>query len=106
MKLVEDCCRHARSLVEGASHLPGVQVVSAPLINQALLRFLDPRPGAAEADHDRRTEEVMAKINATGEALFTGTLWRGQRCMRVSVCSWMTSDRDVARAVAAIAASL
>jgi hypothetical protein len=49
---------------------------------------------------------VMAKINATGEALFTGTLWRGRRCMRVSVSSWKTTDRDVERAVAAIAASL
>ncbi|HEU4579730.1 MAG TPA: pyridoxal-dependent decarboxylase [Polyangiaceae bacterium] len=105
-RLVEDCCRHARSLVAGAGRLPGVEVVSAPLINQALLRFPDPRPGAGPADHDRRTEEVMARINATGEALFTGTRWREQRCMRVSVCSWLTSDRDVERAVAAIAASL
>ena len=48
----------------------------------------------------------MAKINASGEALFTGTLWRGKRCMRVSVSSWKTSDSDVRRALAAIEASL
>jgi hypothetical protein len=54
----------------------------------------------------RRTEEVMAKIKASGEALFTGTIWRAKRCIRVSVRSWMTTDRDVERAVAAIAASL
>jgi glutamate/tyrosine decarboxylase-like PLP-dependent enzyme len=82
-----------------------VQVVAAPLINQGLLRFLDPRPGASEADHDRRTAEVMAKINASGEAMFTGTVWQGQHCMRVSVSSWRTTDGDVQRAVAAIAAS-
>jgi glutamate/tyrosine decarboxylase-like PLP-dependent enzyme len=105
-QLVNDCCRHARELVEGAGRLPGVAVMSRPLINQGLLRFLDARVGATEADHDRRTLEVMARINASGEAFFTGTVWRGKRCMRVSVSSWQTTDRDVQRAVAAIAASL
>jgi glutamate/tyrosine decarboxylase-like PLP-dependent enzyme len=105
-QLVSECCRHARDLLEGAGRLPGVQVASAALINQGLLRFLDPRPGASEADHDRRTAEVMARINASGEAMFTGTVWKGKRCMRVSVSSWQTTDRDVQRAVAAIAASL
>jgi glutamate/tyrosine decarboxylase-like PLP-dependent enzyme len=44
---------------------------------------------------------VMAAINATGEAFFTGTTWRGRRCMRVSVSSWRTTTNDVDRAVAA-----
>jgi hypothetical protein len=43
----------------------------------------------------------MAAINATGEAFFTGTTWRGRRCMRVSVSSWRTTPDDVDRAVAA-----
>jgi glutamate/tyrosine decarboxylase-like PLP-dependent enzyme len=62
---------------------------------------LAPRPGATEKDHDRGTDEVMAAINATGEAFFTGTTWRGRRCMRVSVSSWRTTAEDVDRAVAA-----
>jgi len=44
---------------------------------------------------------LMAAINATGEAFFTGTTWRGMRCMRVSVSSWRTTSEDVDRAVAA-----
>jgi hypothetical protein len=43
----------------------------------------------------------MAAINATGEAFFTGTTWKGRRCMRVSVSSWRTIEQDVDRAVAA-----
>jgi glutamate/tyrosine decarboxylase-like PLP-dependent enzyme len=74
-----------------------------PQINQGLVRFHDPRPGATAQDHDRRTDEVMAAINATGEAFFTGTTWRGMRCMRVSVSSWRTSAGDVDRAVAGAA---
>jgi glutamate/tyrosine decarboxylase-like PLP-dependent enzyme len=67
-----------------------------------LVRFHDPRTGATEEDHNRRTDEVMAAINATGEAFFTGTTWKGRRCMRVSVSSWRTTEDDVDRAVAAV----
>jgi glutamate/tyrosine decarboxylase-like PLP-dependent enzyme len=72
-----------------------------PQINQGLVRFYDARPGATEEDHDRRTDAVMAAINASGEAFFTGTTWRRMRCMRVSVSSWRTTTSDVDRAVAA-----
>ncbi|MBI1851365.1 MAG: aspartate aminotransferase family protein, partial [Planctomycetes bacterium] len=54
-----------------------------------------------DADHDRRTDDVIAAIVASGEAFFGGTTWRGRRAMRVSVCNWRTSDADVDRAVAA-----
>src|SRR5512143_484894 len=105
-RIVADCCRHAAAIVEGAAALPGVQVLCRPRINQGLLRFLDPRAGATEADHDRRTDEVVARIVSSGEALFACTTWRGLRCMRVSVSGWATTDEDVARTVRAIDAAL
>lgn len=101
--LVERCCRHAHALVTRMGALPHAVMVAEPVINQGLVRFLDPAPGATEADHDRRTDEVTAAINATGEAYFTNTTWRGKRCMRVSVSSWRTTAQDVDRAVAAAA---
>ncbi len=52
------------------------------------------------------TDAVMAAINASGEAYFTGTTWRGMRCMRVSVSNWRTTQADIDRAVAAAAAAL
>ena len=45
--------------------------------------------------------EVIAAILRSGEAFFGGTTWRGMRCMRVSVCNWQTSEKDVERAVRA-----
>jgi glutamate/tyrosine decarboxylase-like PLP-dependent enzyme len=105
-RLVADCCRHAAAIVDGAAALPGVQALCRPRINQGLLRFLDPRPGATDADHDRRTDEVAARIVSSGEALFACTTWRGLRCMRVSVSGWATTDEDVARTVRAIDAAL
>lgn len=101
-RIVADSCRHAHTLVTAAARIPGVQVLHVPHINQGLLRFLEAKPGAMEADHDKRTEAVTARITAAGEAFFACTTWRGRRCMRVSVCGWQTSDDDVARAIVAI----
>lgn len=101
--LIARCCRHAHDIVTRMGALPDARAICVPQINQGLVRFLDPRAGATDADHDRRTDAVTAAINATGEAFFTGTTWRGMRCMRVSVSSWRTSSVDVDRAVAAAA---
>jgi glutamate/tyrosine decarboxylase-like PLP-dependent enzyme len=99
--LVARCCRHAHDIVTRIGALPNARAICVPQINQGLVRFYDARPGATEEDHDKRTDEVMAAINATGEAFFTGTTWRDKRCMRVSVSSWRTTADDVDRAVAA-----
>jgi glutamate/tyrosine decarboxylase-like PLP-dependent enzyme len=101
--MIERCCTQARSLVTGIGHLPGAEMVWEPQINQGLVRFLDPRAQASQEDHDRRTDEMIAKINAAGEAFFSGTTWRGRRAMRVSVCNWQTTNEDVTRTVTNIA---
>jgi glutamate/tyrosine decarboxylase-like PLP-dependent enzyme len=104
--LVERCCKHAHSLVTRIGSLPGAEVVWEPTLNQGLVRFLDAKSNASEQDHDRRTDEVMAAILAKGEAFFGGTVWRGRRAMRVSVCCWQTSEEDVERVVASVASVL
>lgn len=96
--LVERCSDAARRLVLGIGALDGAEVLWEPVINQGLVRFL----GASPADHDRRTDEAIAAIQASGEAFFGGTTWRGQRAMRVSVCNWQTTDTDVERSIAAV----
>jgi glutamate/tyrosine decarboxylase-like PLP-dependent enzyme len=101
--MIEHCCTHAHSLVMEIGRLCGAELVSEPQINQGLVRFLDLRPGASQADHDRRTDEMIGKINAAGEAFFSGTSWWGRRAMRVSVCNWQTRSGDVARTVRNVA---
>ncbi len=100
--LVERTCAHAHALTTRIGCLPGAQMLWEPTINQGLVRFLDPRPGATDEDHDRRTDETISRIVATGEAFFGGTTWGAMRCMRVSVCNWQTSEADVDRAVSAV----
>lgn len=77
-----------------------------PTINQGLVRFLSQGRNATAADHDARTDAVIAGILRTGDAFFGGVTWRGMRCMRVSVCNWQTSDADIDRAVTAVQAVL
>jgi len=105
-QLIDRCCLHAHTLVTEICKLDGAELLWTPQLNQGLVRFPDPRPRATAEDDDRRTDAVMAAVLATGEAFFTGTNWRGMRCMRVSVCNWRTNDRDVARSVAAVQVAL
>jgi len=106
-EIVERCCRHASALVTRIGAFEeGAELLWEPRVNQGLVRFLDPSPDATGTDHDRRTDAVIAAIQETGEAFFTGATWRGKRCMRVSVCNWQTSDADVDRAMAAVQRAL
>lgn len=104
--LVERSVDHCINLVDGIGTLPGADVVWRPTINQGLVRFLAEQPGASEEEHDRRTEEVIARINQSGEAMFGGVTWRDRRAMRVSVVNWRTTAADVERTVAAVARAL
>jgi glutamate/tyrosine decarboxylase-like PLP-dependent enzyme len=101
--LVDRCCRYTHTLVMEIGKLPGAEVAWEPVINQGLLRFPDPRADATPEDHDRHTTATMEAINATGEAYFSGTVWRGRVAMRVSVSNWRTMDQDVRRTIDAVA---
>jgi glutamate/tyrosine decarboxylase-like PLP-dependent enzyme len=102
--LIDRCCAHCTSLVEGIGALPGVEILARPTLNQGLLGFV--KPGASLEENDAFTDETIRNINATGEAFFSGTTWRNRRAMRVSVVSWRTTERDVKRAIAAAASVL
>jgi len=95
-EMVARCCDFATQLVEGLADMPGVEVLARPIVNQGLVRFLD-----GGGDHDVRTDRVIAAIQASGEAWFGGTTWRGIRAMRISVCNWRTTREDVRRTLAA-----
>jgi aromatic-L-amino-acid decarboxylase len=105
-EVVTRTCRHAQAIAARIGALSGAELVAASNLNQGLVRFLSTHPQASSADHDKRTDEVIAAINASGEAMFAGVTWRGRRAMRISVSNWRTSESDVDRAVAAARAAL
>lgn len=99
--MVERCCGHAARLAGELGRLDGAELVAPASLNQALVGFIDPMPGAVAADHDRFTEAVIAAINQEGTAFFSAATWQGRRVMRISVVNWRTSDRDIALTIAA-----
>jgi glutamate/tyrosine decarboxylase-like PLP-dependent enzyme len=105
-QMIDDTCRHARSIVERIGNLPGVQVLWTPKINQGLLRFLSDADPQTSEQHDARTDQVIARVVRSGEAFFGPTTRRGIRAMRVSVLNWRTCDVDVERAVRAVGVAL
>ena len=96
-EIVERCCDLTQEFVRKLGQLPGVEVLTTPIINQGLVRFLD-----ANGDHDRRTNEVIDRINKSGEAWFGPTMWHGMRVMRISLSNFRTTGKDIDRAVAAV----
>jgi glutamate/tyrosine decarboxylase-like PLP-dependent enzyme len=94
--MIERCCDLAQDFVTKLGKLPTVEILTTPIINQGLIRFLD-----QDGNHDKRTDEVINRINETGEAWFGPTTWHGKRVMRVSMSNFRTTSDDIDRAIAA-----
>ncbi|MGH9225609.1 MAG: pyridoxal phosphate-dependent decarboxylase family protein [Acidimicrobiales bacterium] len=94
--LVERCCALARRFTESLAAIEGVTIANDVVLNQVLVRFGD----------DVRTERVVNRVQRSGECWMGATTWHGQRLMRISVSNWSTTEADVDRSVAAIAAAL
>ncbi len=102
--MIDRCCAHCEELVAGIGALADAQVLHPATLNQGLVSF---RQDAHTPEQgDTFTDEIIQKVNATGEAFFSGTTWHGRRAMRVSVVNWRTSAEDVGRAIAAVRAVL
>jgi aromatic-L-amino-acid decarboxylase len=101
--LIDRCCRYAGDLTSGFGAMPGVEIVAAPTLNQALVRFLHPDEQASDGQHDAWTDQMIEAINREGTAFFSGSLWQGRRVMRISVVNWRTDDNDVRKTLEAAA---
>jgi threonine aldolase len=89
--MVERCCRHARRFAEGLA-AAGCEVLNEVVLNQVLVSFGSP-------DLTRR---VIAGLQEDGTCWCGGAEWQGRTVMRISVCSWATSDDDVEQSLAAM----
>ena len=89
--LIERTCAHARRFAEGLSKA-GYEILNEVVINQALVSF-----GSAE-----KTQEVMRRIQEDGTCWCGGTVWKGRAAMRISASSWVTTEEDVEKSLAAM----
>jgi glutamate/tyrosine decarboxylase-like PLP-dependent enzyme len=92
--LVERSCAHARRFAE-LLEAGGASILNDVVLNQVLVRFGD-------GEH---TREVIRRVQEDGTCWLSGTDWRGEHAMRISVSNWRTTDEDVERSVGAILAA-
>ena len=90
-EMIERNCRQARRFAEGFQSA-GFDVLNQVVLNQVLVSFGDPE----------KTNRIIAGIQTEGTCWCGGTVWHGRTAMRISVCSWATTDQDVERSLEAM----
>jgi glutamate/tyrosine decarboxylase-like PLP-dependent enzyme len=90
-EMLDRTCRHARRFADGLK-AEGYQILNEVVLNQVLVSFGDPET----------TQRVIAGIKADGTCWCGGTVWQDQTAMRISVCSWATTDEDVEKSLDAM----
>ena len=96
-ELVERNCAHARRMAAHLAEIPGVEILNEVVLNQVLVRL----PGGDDANW-----AAIEAVQREGTCWLGGTQWEGHTVMRVSFSNWSTSDADVDRSAAAIAAAV
>ena len=70
----------------------GIEILNEVVLNQVLVVF----------GHDAATNWVIAQVQNSGICWCGGTTWKGRAAMRISVCSWATTDEDIKRSARTI----
>ena len=89
--MVARCCAHARRFARELREA-GFEILNDVVLNQVLVCH-----GDAET-----TLRLIAALQADGDCWCGATCWQGRTAMRISVCSWATTDDDVTRSLAAM----
>jgi len=69
--------------------IDGFTVDNEVVFNQVLVR--------CQTDH--LTEQVLHNIQQLRECWLGGSQWKGKKVMRMSVCSWATTEADISLTV-------
>jgi glutamate/tyrosine decarboxylase-like PLP-dependent enzyme len=90
-ELFERNCRQARRFAAGLAQA-GHEVLNDVVLNQVLVAFGEPA----------KTRRIIAALQRDGTCWCGGTVWQRRTAMRISVCSWATTDADVEQSLAAM----
>jgi glutamate/tyrosine decarboxylase-like PLP-dependent enzyme len=95
-ELVERACECAQLFAERIVSLPGVELVNDVVLNQVLFRF----------GGDEETDDVLRRVQDSGDVWMSGTTWDGRRAIRVSVSNWQTTAAEVELALQSFRAAV
>lgn len=90
VQLIEQLCAHARDFAHQLD-AEGFQIHNEVVFNQVIV----------SCDTDEETKRTLAAIQELGECWCGGSTWHERSVIRVSVCSWSTTQEDIRRSVQA-----
>lgn len=90
-EMIERNCRQARRFA-ALLHEAGHEILNEVALNQVLVSFGD----------EQATQRAIRAIQEDGTCWAGVTVWQGRTAMRISVCSWATTDEDVERSAQAM----
>lgn len=79
----------ARQFAQLFGELPGFTVANEVAFNQVIVHCAT----------DELTDAVLKNVQEARECWAGGSLWQGRKIIRISVCSWQTTEADVVRSV-------
>ena len=88
--LIDGLCVHAEQIATQLK-AEGFNILNDVVFNQVLVA----------CDSDEETAAVTKNLQQSGECWCGGAKWHGRQVIRVSICSWATTDADISRSVAA-----
>ena len=89
--LIGRTCNYANIFAEGLKGA-GFEILNDVVINQVLVSFGSPE----------ETNKVIKEIQNEGTCWCGGTVWQEKTAMRISICSWATTIKDVEKSLDAM----
>lgn len=81
--------QRAKQFSEEISQIKGFYIENDIVFNQVIVR----------CDSDKITEQVLNNIQTLRECWLGGSIWLNKKVMRVSICSWATTEMDISKSV-------
>ncbi|NRB53298.1 MAG: aspartate aminotransferase family protein [Saprospiraceae bacterium] len=80
--------QRAKQLEEGLADV-GFEILNEVVFNQVLVRL----------QNDKQTSKVIQYVQQSGECWVGPSSWNGQVVIRISVCSWVTTEEDIRKTI-------
>ncbi len=91
-ELVDRLVSNARLMAQGLAMIEGCRVLNEISFTQVCFAF----------ESDKRTDEICARLIEDESVWISGSKWKGESVLRVSVSNWTTDVEDVAIAIEAV----
>lgn len=95
-EMIYEMHERSKQFATELSKIEGFQVLNRIDFNQTVVC----------CETDEMTEAVMHKVQDLRECWAGGSTWKGRKVIRISVCSWATTEEDVERSVRSFAEAL